>query len=56
MRDQRMMQQLNEGPHSPGEARVNGIVYNLEAFYKAFDISTENSTRFIHQDARAEIW
>lgn len=56
MRDQRMMQQLNEGPHSPGEARVNGIVYNLEAFYKAFDISTENSARFIHQDARAEIW
>lgn len=56
MRDQRLMQQLNEGPHSPGEARVNGIVYNMEAFYKAFDIDPENSTRFIEPDQRAEIW
>ncbi|MFN2394419.1 MAG: M13 family metallopeptidase [Bacteroidales bacterium] len=56
MRDQRMMQQLNEGPHSPGEARVNGIVYNMEEFYNAFDIAAENSVRFIQQEARAEIW
>ncbi len=56
VRDQRMMQQLNEGPHSPREARVNGIVYNMEAFYKAFDITKEKSARFIPQEARAEIW
>ena len=56
MRDQRLMQQLNEGPHSPGEARVNGIVYNMKEFYEAFDISPENSLRFIDPDARAEIW
>ncbi|TVQ90685.1 MAG: M13 family peptidase [Bacteroidetes bacterium] len=56
MRDQRLMQQLNEGPHSPGEARVNGIVYNMEEFYKAFEITPENSSRFISPEARAEIW
>lgn len=56
MRDQRLMQQLNEGPHSPGEARVNGIVYNMEEFYKAFEITPENSSRFISPEVRAEIW
>ncbi len=56
MRDQRLMQQLNEGPHSPGEARVNGIVYNMKEFYEAFDLSTENSLRFIDPEVRAEIW
>lgn len=56
MRDQRLMQQLNEGPHSPGEARVNGIVYNMEEFYRAFNIQPDNSQRFIAPEARAEIW
>ena len=56
MRDQRLMQQLNEGPHSPGEARVNGIVYNMEEFYKAFSIDPETSVRFIAEENRASIW
>ncbi len=55
IRDQELMRQINEGPHSPGEARVNGIVYNLEAFYQAFDIE-ETATRFIAPADRAEIW
>lgn len=56
MRDQRLMQQLNEGPHSPGEARVNGIVYNMEEFYQAFEIDPTYATRFIEPELRAEIW
>ena len=56
MRDQRLMQQLSEGPHSPGEARVNGIVYNLDEFYKAFNLHTENARRFIDPYQRAQIW
>ncbi len=55
IREQELMRQLNEGPHSPGEARVNGIVYNLEAFYQAFDID-ESALRFIAPENRAEIW
>ncbi len=55
IRDKEVMRQINEGPHSPGEARVNGIVYNLEAFYQAFDIQPE-AGRFIPTENRAEIW
>ncbi|MBW6497813.1 MAG: M13 family metallopeptidase [Bacteroidales bacterium] len=55
IRDKEVMRQINEGPHSPGEARVNGIVYNLEAFYQAFDIQPETG-RFIAPENRAEIW
>ncbi|WP_026475355.1 M13 family metallopeptidase [Alkaliflexus imshenetskii] len=55
MREQRLRQQLNEGPHSPGEARVNGIVYNMEEFYKAFGIN-ETGQRFIPAESRAKIW
>jgi putative endopeptidase len=55
IRDKELMRQINEGPHSPGEARVNGIVYNLEAFYQAFDIQPE-AGRFITPEKRASIW
>jgi putative endopeptidase len=55
MREQRMRQQLNEGPHSPGEARVNGIVYNMEEFYSAFGLADEGG-RFIEPELRAKIW
>jgi putative endopeptidase len=55
IRDQELMRQINEGPHSPGEARVNGIVYNMESFYQAFDINNEGQ-RFIAPENRAAIW
>lgn len=55
MREQRLRQQLNEGPHSPGEARVNGIVYNMEEFYKAFKGSNKGK-RYINPEERAKIW
>lgn len=55
MREQRLRQQLNEGPHSPGEARVNGIVYNMPEFYKAFK-GSEKGKRFIKPADRAKIW
>ncbi|MFW5793041.1 MAG: M13 family metallopeptidase [Bacteroidota bacterium] len=55
IRDQELMRQLQEGPHSPGEARVNGIVYNLDAFYETFDVSEEDS-RYIPKEERARIW
>jgi predicted metalloendopeptidase len=55
MREQRLRQQINEDPHSPGEARVNGTIYNLEEFYKAFNI-LESAQRYISPDKRAKIW
>ncbi|MFW5706670.1 MAG: M13 family metallopeptidase, partial [Bacteroidota bacterium] len=56
MREQRMIEQLRLGPHSPGEARVNGIVYNMQEFYDAFGLEENNSSRFIAPELRAEIW
>ena len=55
IRDQELMRQLQEGPHSPGEARVNGVVYNMDEFYEHFDISPEDS-RYITKEGRARIW
>ncbi|MCY1528616.1 Neutral endopeptidase [compost metagenome] len=37
-RDENMRMRLQVDPHSPEMFRVNGSVYNLEAFYKAFDV------------------
>ncbi|HSV87561.1 MAG TPA: M13 family metallopeptidase [Bacteroidales bacterium] len=55
VRDQELRRQINEGPHSPGEARVNGPVYNMESFYQAFDIQP-GTARFIKPEHRAQIW
>lgn len=37
-RDENMRVRIQTDPHSPEMFRVNGVVYNMEAFYKAFDI------------------
>jgi putative endopeptidase len=55
IRDQELMRRLKEDVHSPGIARVNGIVYNIPAFYKAFNIKTTDK-RFIPEEKRANIW
>src|SRR5690606_3111111 len=36
--DERMRLRLKVDPHSPEQFRVNGPVYNMEAFYKAFNV------------------
>jgi putative endopeptidase len=56
IREQELRRQINEGPHPPGEARVNGIVYNLQAFYDAFGIAEGEGKRYIPADQRAKIW
>ncbi|NVO21189.1 MAG: M13 family metallopeptidase [Bacteroidetes bacterium] len=55
IREKALMRRLKEDVHSPGEARVNGIVYNIPAFYQAFDIKPADK-RFIPEDKRATIW
>lgn len=56
IREQELRRQISEGPHPPGEARVNGIVYNLQAFYDAFGIEENEGERFIPTNERAKIW
>ena len=55
IRDKELMRRLQEDVHSPGEARVNGIVYNIPAFYQAFDIKPSGK-RYIAEDKVIKIW
>jgi putative endopeptidase len=55
VRDEETMRRLKEDVHSPGEARVNGIVYNIPAFYTAFNIQPTDK-RYIAPENRANIW
>lgn len=55
IRDKALMRRLKEDVHSPGEARVNGIVYNIPAFYAAFNLQPTDK-KFIPEDRRALIW
>jgi putative endopeptidase len=54
-RDKELMRRLKEDVHSPKEARVNGQVYNMPEFYKAFDIKTTDK-RFKPEKDRPVIW
>jgi putative endopeptidase len=38
MRDQQMVNQVKNGPHSPGQYRANGAVSNMPEFFQAFDV------------------
>jgi putative endopeptidase len=54
-RDEETMRRLKVDEHSPAEARVNAIVYNIPAFYKAFNIQPDEK-RYIAPENRAMIW
>lgn len=54
-RDEETMRRLKEDVHSPAETRVNAIVYNIPAFYTAFDIKPGDK-RFLAPENRADIW
>lgn len=55
IRDKELMRRLKEDVHSPGEARVNGIVYNVPAFYQAFNINPTDKM-YIAEDKLIKIW
>jgi len=53
--DKELMNRLKEDVHSPGIARVNGAVVNMDQFYMAFDVH-ENDPLYVAQEERAKIW
>jgi putative endopeptidase len=55
IRDEELMNRIKTDVHSPGEARINGIVYNVPEFYEAFNLD-ENSIRYIPTAERAKVW
>ncbi len=54
-REPELRRRLLDDPHSPSRYRVNGIVSNMDAFYKAFDIKP-NEPMYIAPEKRVKIW
>ncbi|HEX5184778.1 MAG TPA: M13 family metallopeptidase [Allosphingosinicella sp.] len=47
--------QLLSNPHSPEEYRVNGIVRNVDAWYKAFDVKPGDKL-YLPPEQRVHVW
>ncbi len=54
-RDENLEMRITADPHSHSEARTNGIVRNIYAWYEAFDIP-QDSELYLAPDARVKIW
>jgi putative endopeptidase len=55
IRDKELMRRLKEDVHSPGEARVNVPIFNMDIFIESFNITHEDEL-FIPVEERAYIW
>jgi len=54
-REGAVRQQLLTDPHSPAQFRVNGIVRNLDAWYKAFDVKPGDKL-YLPPEERVHVW
>jgi endothelin-converting enzyme/putative endopeptidase len=48
-------QQILTNPHSPGKYRVNGVVHNVDAWYKAFNVQPGDKL-YLPPEQRVHIW
>ncbi len=55
MRDEARRQQLHTDPHSPGSARVNAVVRNVDSWYDAFGVKPGDKLYVAPAD-RVKIW
>jgi predicted metalloendopeptidase len=54
-READLKNRLLTDPHSPAEYRVNGMVWNMPAFYEAFGVK-EGDKLYLPPDKRVKIW
>jgi putative endopeptidase len=54
-RDEALRQQLHTDPHSPFEARVNGVVRNMDTWYAAFGVKPGEKL-YLAPEQRVRIW
>ena len=54
-REDALRQQVLTDPHSPPEFRVNGVVRNIDAWYKAFNIQPDDPL-YLPPEQRVRIW
>lgn len=52
---QEAAQRVLTDPHSPGMYRVNGVVQNMDAWYKAFDVKPGDKM-YKPEDKRIKVW
>jgi endothelin-converting enzyme/putative endopeptidase len=53
--DDSLRNQLLTNPHSPGQYRVNGVLRNIDAWYRAFSVTPENQL-YLAPEKRVVIW
>ena len=54
-RDENLEVRITSDPHSHSEARTNGIVRNIDAWYEAFDIQPD-AAMYLPPEQRVKIW
>ncbi|MFZ1742930.1 MAG: M13 family metallopeptidase [Pontixanthobacter sp.] len=54
-REDNARQRLRTDPHSPEEFRTNGVVRNMDAWYKAFGVTPDNAL-YLPPEQRLSIW
>ncbi|MEM8935696.1 MAG: M13 family metallopeptidase [Pseudomonadota bacterium] len=54
-REEAIKAQVATGPHSPAKYRVNGIVRNMDAWYDAFEIESDDAL-YLPPEQRVRIW
>ena len=54
-REQTLLARLKSDPHSPEEFRVNGVVRNMDAWYDAFGVTSDNAL-YLPPEQRVSIW
>ena len=54
-RDGYLRGMLLTNPHSPAKYRVNGVVRNMDAWYKAFDVKPGDKM-YLPPEQRVRIW
>lgn len=54
-REEAMLRRLKSDSHSPAEFRVNGVVRNMDDWYEAFDVDTDDDL-YLPPEERVSIW
>jgi len=55
LREDALRERLLSDPHSPSEQRVNGVVRNVEAWYRAFDVKPGDKL-YLPPQERVSFW
>ncbi len=54
-REAEAIRRLAIDPHSPPEFRCNGVIRNIDAFYEAFEVGTDDAL-YLEPEQRVRIW